>query len=231
LLRSLLDCNRITLGKLKSEIEANSKLSVEKHPPLDAKKAADCKNALTARREWAEKTFLDSTAMSFPGGFPKIEESDLGVIGQVGLLLILAWLFYTVRRENHALQSFVDIDKDTRRVGKHFPSSFIIEPQDEFFSAEHIATLHVFFDLLDLIAYDWVGELSVRFVAELFLLIGVWVITISILRYVIDSSILLNGWYLASKLVWVREWDENTDEPASKVHVDLERQTAVKVSN
>ena len=52
--------------------------------------------------------------MSFPGGFPKIEESDLGVIGQVGLLLILAWLFYTVRRENNALQSFVDIDKDTR---------------------------------------------------------------------------------------------------------------------
>jgi hypothetical protein len=156
----------------------------------------------------------------------------------------------------------VDINARDREVGNRFPTEFILEPQDELLSAEHlayayhavaqrflfvfarharplfgvtialvaipavVATLHVLSDLVDLIAYEFASGLTLRFVLGLVLLIVVWRVTIAIIGYVIDSSILLNGWYLASKHVWTKEWDESTDGPASKVKVNTEQQTA-----
>jgi hypothetical protein len=260
-----IDCNRVMLGRLDDDLKANPTLSPEKQPALSEKKQKDCVDALTKRRSWAEKTYLDSTGMSFPGGFQKVEESDLGVIGQGGLILVLAWLFYAQRRETHAIQTFVDIDTSTRRQRKIFPLVFILEPQDDFLSAEHlayayhavaqrfilifarfatpllgvtvlllglpalVATLHVASDLRDVAAYQWIGQLTARIILEVGLLSIVWFITFMIIKYVIESSLLLAAWYLASKNVWLDEWDENTDHPASKVKVNISLQTAESV--
>jgi hypothetical protein len=43
-----------------------------------------------------------------------------------------------------------------------------------------------------------------------------------------QSSILLNGWYLASKFVWEDDWDETNDSQAPKVRVSRIEQTAKK---
>jgi hypothetical protein len=249
-----IDCNRVTAGTLSKDLKESTKLAPEKREA--------CESALKGRRAWAEKAYLDSTEMSFPGGFPKIQVSDLGVIGQGGLLLILAWLFYALRRENHAIRTFVDLDARTRKNGGLLPGSLILEPQETFFSAEHlayayhavsqkfvfifsryyrpllvttvllvsipaiIASLHVISDLFDVIDYDWARPLTFRFVLEVVLLVLVWFVTIKTTGHVLDSSLLLNAWYLASKNVWYTEWDENTDDPASRVRVNVREQTA-----
>jgi hypothetical protein len=255
-----IDCKRVTVGRL----QVNESLPLEQQPALSPKEKKDCEDALTERRSWAEKAYLDSTAMSFPGGFQKIEESDLGVIGQGGLILLLAWLFYAQRRETHAIQTFVDVDAGTRRHGTVFTSEFILEPQDEFLSAEHlayayhavaqrfllifvhfatplltvtflllgipaiVATLHVVGDLRDVADYQWEGQLTARVVFEVVLLGIVWFVTLKIIIYVVESSRLLAAWSLASR-VWLEEWDENTDHPASKVKVNIRLKTAEKL--
>ncbi len=128
-----LDCNRVTAGSL-TEQEMNGATL------LTDEKKKECENALRARREWAEKAYLESATMSFPGGFPKVDESDLGIIGQLGLLLILTWQYYSVRRENHAVTSFVDVDKEgSKFVRFHLPEEFVIEPQQpDYLYAEHL---------------------------------------------------------------------------------------------
>lgn len=249
------DCQRVS-GILTAD-EAQGK------ERLDEEKEEDCKRALQARSDWAEKAFLDSTLISFPGGFSKLQSSDLGIVGQVGLLLILAWQFYAIRRENHAIRSFVDIDEHHRRIQGWGPSKkFILEPQDVDLSAEHlayayqataqrfvflfsrwskpllgvtvgltcvpalVATLHVISDGFDLNAYGLIPSLAARFSAEVILLILVWYVSIGLSRYVIDTGTVLNGWYLAVTNVWMDEWDETTNYPASKVDVDIRDQSA-----
>jgi hypothetical protein len=260
-LQFMIDCKRVTAGRL----QVNESLSPEKQPALSPDQKKDCEKSLTERRSWAEKAYLDSTAMSFPGGFQKVEESDLGVIGQCGLILLLAWLFYAQRRETHAIQTFVDVNSHTRHHGTVFTLEFVLEPQNDFLSAEHlayayhavaqrfllifarfatplltvtilllaipaiVATLHVLGDPRDAAAYQWVEHLTARFVFEVILLIIVWFVTLMIIKYVIESSRLLAAWSLASKEVWLDEWDENTDHPASKVKVNIRNQTAEKL--
>lgn len=258
--RVRIDCRRVTAGK-------SEKLGKEKgwfkdlSDELTNDEAKFCSSPIKERREWAEKTFLESTSMSFPGGFQKIQQSDLGVIGQLGLILVLVWLFYALRRENHAIRAFVDVNEHTRKTGQRFPVSYILEPQERFFSAEHlayayhavsqrflfifskyhrpllgttvllvavpaaVATLHVLSDVRDVRDYNWAPPLSIRLLVEGVLLVLVWFVTIKIIALVVESSLLLNGWYLASKNVWIDEWDENTDEPASAVRVKMLEQT------
>jgi hypothetical protein len=98
-----------------------------------------CAEATKRRYEWADKAFLESTLVSFPGGFGKLSVADLGVIGEVGLLLIMSWAFFTARRENHSVRAIVDMDDASRRRSYWCPRAFKLEPQDEHLSAEHYA--------------------------------------------------------------------------------------------
>jgi hypothetical protein len=50
--------------------------------------------------------------------------------------------------------------------------------------------------------------------------------TLKIILTSINTSLLLNGWYLAARDVWIEEWDERNANPASNVKVDFIRQTA-----
>jgi hypothetical protein len=256
-----IDCNRVTGGSISDIVKAAEAVPASQQADLNKDQKARCKTALSNRLDWAEKTYLSSTVMSFPGGFPAIEESDLGVIGQAGLLLILIWLFYAMRREHHAIRTFVDMDKNTRDSGVLFPKSFVLEPQESFFSAEHlayayhavsqrfvfifskydrpllgvtvflfaipgiVASLHVFSDLFDVIDYDWASALSVRLLVEGIMLILVWYVTIGIMHHVLKSNTLLHGWFLASKHIWIDEWDETNEDPASRVRIDMPHQT------
>lgn len=57
-----------------------------------------------------------------------------------------------------------------------------------------------------------------------------WVLTYLIVRFEIDTSVLLNGWYLAARDVWEDEWDETPEKQkmASSVKVDVAQQRAEK---
>ena len=88
-----------------------------------------------------------------------------------------------------------------------------------------VATMHFFSDGYSLLSYGLVAHLLMRFSFEALLLIVVWFMTFKILKYVFDTSLLLNGWYLASD-IWMTEWDETTDNPAKRVYVNLRNQTA-----
>src|SRR5204862_1308337 len=96
-----------------------------------------CKEMIKQRFEWAERSHLDATIISFPGGFAKVIVSDLGIIGQIGLLLILSWSFFAVRRENHAIRAIVDMDEASRNLNRWFPKRFKLIPKNSAFSAEH----------------------------------------------------------------------------------------------
>ena len=89
-----------------------------------------------------------------------------------------------------------------------------------------IATLHVMSDSIDVSDYNWTPALTIRLAVETLLLLLVWFVVLNIIRNALQSSILLNGWYLASKYVWIDEWDETTADPATRVKVNLWLQTA-----
>ncbi len=228
-------------------------------------KSKDCIKKLSERRKWAEDAWLSSQAMSFPGGFSKLLESDLGVIGQAGLLLILIWHFYASRRENHAITAFVNKPKEYQRLGLFTPE-FLLEPQEPFLAAEHlvyaylsiaqrfmflfssynrpllhltmflesipalVATWEVYTDTIGLIAYDWPPELIWRFTIEIVLLIFVWLVTLALIRYVIETSIILNGWFLASDQKWMKIWKSNLDAKAPPVKINRLTQEALEPS-
>jgi hypothetical protein len=257
----LFDCGRVSNGSLD---EAAQQKALAQGELLPREHHSDCMKKLNARRKWAEETFLSSQSMSFPGGFSKLLESDLGVIGQAGLLLILAWHFYASRRENHAIIAFVDRDEESRRLG-FFSPSFLLRPQRPFVSAEHlvyaylsiaqrfmfifsryerplliftiflecvpalVASWEVYTDTRGIIQYDWPPKLMWRFVIEIVLLIFVWLLTWSVIKYVLDTSIILNGWYLASKKVWMGTWESKVDAKAPVVRVHPAMQSAEEV--
>jgi len=247
------DCGRVTAFPFPPDHVHNE----------DEKK--DCVDALQKRDDWAEKAYLESTTISFPGGFAKQGLSDLGIVGQVGLLLILAWAFYSTRRENDAIRAFVDLDDETRRLGYFFPKKFLLVPQDDFFSAERltyayhavaqrfmfilarynrpllgatialaslpsaVAVWGVISDVEGLWYYRLDPSLVVRFGISVVLLIVVVYVTFNTIRYMVETSVILNGWCLASTKVWINQLNEAPDEPACTADIDIERQTAKPV--
>jgi hypothetical protein len=221
-----------------------------------------CALVVKSRHDWAEKAYLDSTLVSFPGGFAKLSISDLGIVGQVGLFLILSWCFFSMRRENHAIRAIVDMDSASRENNRWFPTSFILEPKDPYFSAENVAyayhsvaqrfvflfsqhsrplliytvmlimapaivaSWNMYTDLRDIIATPVEFSLVVKTFIEMVILGLVWWVTLAIVRLQIDTSVLLNGWHLASRFVWMEEWDETNTDPASRAKIDVLTQTA-----
>jgi hypothetical protein len=66
----------------------------------------------------------------------------------------------------------------------------------------------------------------VRVLIGLLLFICIVIVTLRSARLESNTSTLLNAWYLASRDVWMKEWDENTDDCASTVEINVEAQTA-----
>src|SRR5262249_15637066 len=71
-------------------------------------------------------------------------------------------------------------------------------------------------------------SILLRTVIESLLFICVLLTTIRIARAEIGTSVLLNGWFLASRDVWMDQWDEGTHEPASPAIIDVRQQIAMK---
>jgi hypothetical protein len=233
--------------------------------PLSPEKRLEvCAEATKLKFEWAEKAYLDSTLISFPGSFGKLSVSDLGLAGGFGLLLIISWCFFSSRRENHAIRAIVDMDDSSKRKnGRWCPTNFILKPQDPYLSAEHyayayhavaqrfvflfsrydrplllitillccvpalVATWNIYTDGRDVIRLE-VTSLYPRVFIECALLILIYFATAKIVLFQINTSALLNGWHLAARDVWMKEWDERTTDSASMVHVDVRAQRARK---
>jgi hypothetical protein len=95
-------CNQITSGITKATVTTSEKIEV-------------CSRIVTQRFKWSDNAFLEGTMVSFPGGFGKLSIADLGIVGQFGLLLILSWCFFAVRRENYAIRAIVDRKRNSGR--------------------------------------------------------------------------------------------------------------------
>jgi hypothetical protein len=93
-----------------------------------------------------------------------------------------------------------------------------------------VSSLHLLTDIIDFWQLRGVFEPTVywRFSIELVLLAFVWLVTCQILKFVVDTSLLLNGWYLAARDVWMRDWHHPTYRPAPRAHIDIANQTAAE---
>lgn len=235
----------------------------------------DFRERLPTQLTWAGGVVRESRLVAFPFNLGKITISDLCILGQAGLLLILAWSFFALRRENHALVSLIDFDKQTqkRAVCAVFAYLFLpkwlgqlrygIVPQDRYLSAEHLAYanhvtaqrfLFIFsrrakpllkttlaLGLLPLGVAAWnfgtdvrdvfrmgstpTPTVHLRVLLEIVMLLAVSVVTARTMWFAMHTAVVLNGWHLATR-VWMEEWDERTDDPASPVIVDALTQQA-----
>jgi hypothetical protein len=89
-----------------------------------------------------------------------------------------------------------------------------------------VSVLHFYTDIRDVAnnAFEW--SVYLRVLIEMALLGIVCLLTAKIVEYIIDTSVLLNGWNLAVRDVWLKEWNESLDEAAAPVIVDVSVQKA-----
>lgn len=229
-------------------------------------KKSYCLRLVNEKVNFGNQLKQQTETMAFPGGFSPMTVTDLGVLGQSGVLLILLWLLFASRRENHAVRSFVDINRETRDMGIWFPKEYILVPQRNNLplTAEHfdyayqsvaqrfififsrhsrpllittlillsipsiVASWNFYTDLRDLNVNNpaWETAVGDHVIGETILLFFVLGVTYRILRHVSDTSILLNGWYLATRYVWGPEWNERNLKEPPLVRINVERQSA-----
>jgi hypothetical protein len=225
---------------------------------------AYCRQTALDRHAFAEKAVLESAMVALPAGLGRLHISDFGIMGNAAILFILLWSYYAMRRENHAIKTFVDFDESRRRNASWVPAIFCLEPQDPNLSAEHYAfsyhavsqrflflfsvhtrpllvatvtlgsvpaiasALNLLSDIASLVTQSDLFEPSVfaRFAVEIALFAVVLVVTWKIVCLLVETSVLLNGWQLAVSYVWMNEWDESTDDPASDAEINVAAQTA-----
>lgn len=234
-----------------------------------AKKLEYCRGLVTERYTFASNSYLQSMYTSLPGGMGRLHISDLGVMGNLGTLLLLSWTYFALRRENHAIKTFVDLSPADQKTGRAFPSRFLLVPRDEYFSAEHyafayqsvsqrfmfilsshsrpllsltiglmaapaiVSALNFVDDTADIFRTPYLFEpiVWVRYAFEAVLVSIVIFGTLKIILTSINSSLLLNGWHLAVRDVWLDAWDERNDDQASPVLIDATRQIAHAATN
>lgn len=242
---------------------------------MDAGKLQHCAAEIEEQAKWARGARLDASLVTFPGGFARVTVADLAVIGELGLIIILAWSYFALRRENFAVRSIVDMDDATRLacggVTGWLPGRFALVPKGRLLSAEHlafafhavaqrflfilttrsrmllaatlalavfpaaVATLNWGTDLRDLVE-DVLGYRRAALPFRAYVMVGIevgllaltWIITISTAKLIVETGVLLNGWALAVEKIWMEEWDERTDDPASPVVIEARTQRATK---
>jgi hypothetical protein len=103
---------------------------------------AICEQRLGELKERSQVALADSRVLELPGMPVKFHVSDLGVIGQSGVLLLLTWGYYAFRRENHAIKQFVRLRPArpihwTNRMVR-CPREYTLQAVDKHLSAEHL---------------------------------------------------------------------------------------------
>jgi hypothetical protein len=226
-----------------------------------------CKDLAERRFDWIDKGILDATYISYPWVSSKLFVSDLGIVGQLGLFLILSWGFFAIRRENHALRAMVDMDRASLQGRRWAPRRYILSPQEKYLSPEHLAyayhatanrfqfinsqyskplmlfTAILTFlpvsvalgtfgtDIRDVYKFESVSvELVIRLIVEAVFLIATLTISAMAVAIEFNTSVLLNGWHLAVRDVWMFHWDESTQDLAAPVEIDVQSQTAIKAT-
>jgi hypothetical protein len=247
-------CNRILPSTQENPIlERTYKLDQIVHEML-------CDNLIAWRHDKAATAEYDSLFVSFPGGFGKLYVPDLAIMGNIGLLLLLTWMYFAARRENHAIKTFVNIKNGNKRGLFTCNHKYTLDPQDKRLHAEHyvyvyhaiaerflfilsqwsrpllgttailialpavVSALHFYTDAHDVLLRFFEKSVLLLTMCELALVILVIVVTKLIISLVVDTSTLLNAWYLAVQQVWVRSLDEAT--PTDVTSVSIEGQSA-----
>lgn len=203
---------------------------------------------------------VDSWKTLFPGITADVWIFDLGIIGQIALIILLLWFYFAARRENSAIKGFVDFQNP---ISEWFPKKFELKPKQDFLSSEHyvyaynsvtnrflfvisakskshivttmlllifpsmVAGWNVFTDVRDTFKHlDFELDALVRSIIGTILFIFVVSITKRVLKKIIETGILLNGWKLSIRDCWEKEWNENDLHPAPTMTVDREGQIA-----
>ena len=78
----------------------------------------------------------------------------------------------------------------------------------------------------DIVRQPVLNHLQNQIFIELALLLCILYATLYKILYTIDTGFLINAWSLAVRHIWMDEWDERTEHPASKVQVNLDTQEA-----
>jgi hypothetical protein len=177
--------------------------------------------------------------------------------------LILTWLLFALRRENHSVKNFLDFHDAYRPGVFSYRDPFIIRAAEPVLSAEHyayayhavsqrfmflfsvhrsplflasiamglvpgvVSLLNLASNINSLARGSFESTIYIRFSIEVGLVLLVVIISVAIVRFMLDTSVLLNGWGLAVRNVWLRDWDERSpDDAASMVLVSISGQTA-----
>jgi hypothetical protein len=222
-----------------------------------------CRNVLGQNYDFANKAKLEATIVTLPWGMGRMHISDFGITANVTLILILTWLLFALRRENHAVKNFVDFHPAYRPVALTYKDPFIITATEPVLSPEHyayayhavsqrfmflfsvrrsplfmasmalgsfpavISLLNLLSDIRSLATNSFESSVYVRFAIEVGFVLVVVVITVAIIRFMLNTSVLLNGWGLAVHNVWLGAWDESRpDDAPGMVLVSISGQTA-----
>lgn len=191
---------------------------------------------------------------------------DLGIVGQAGLVLLLFWFYFAVRRENHAIRSIIDLDEPAQ--DSLFPNRFVLRPNVKYLGPEHYAyayhavahrfmfltssrakplllttvammalpflssSWHYYTDLRDLFSLPALGsQATIRTIVETYFWILILVYTRACIVVSIQTSVILNGWFLANRDCWEKDWDEEDTAVAKEVLIDRVRQVALYAEN
>jgi len=123
-------CNRILPDTQRNPIIERAHKFADVHEKL-------CDDLIEWRRGKAATAEYESQFVSFPGGFGKLYVPDLAIMGNIGLSLLLIWLYFASRRENQAVKTFVEIRDGNKRGLFADVYKYVLDPQDKRLGPEH----------------------------------------------------------------------------------------------
>ncbi|QOZ24143.1 hypothetical protein [Bradyrhizobium sp. CCBAU 51753] len=91
-----------------------------------------------------------------------------------------------------------------------------------------VSLLDLLTDIRDLLTHTYETEVWIRVMIGMVLFGIVCLLTEKIAGYIVDTSVLLNGWNLAVRDVWMKDWNDPKDETAPMVIIDRVEQKAFK---
>src|SRR3954465_13689969 len=83
-------------------------------------------------------------------------------------------------------------------------------------------------DIIDIFSRRYEISVNIRAVAGSFTLLLIWAITWQIVKLVSDTSVLLNGWYLAARFVWGSYLEMPSVSKAPAALIDTQKQVATR---
>ncbi|MGY8666178.1 hypothetical protein Q3C01_28035 [Bradyrhizobium sp. UFLA05-109] len=89
-----------------------------------------------------------------------------------------------------------------------------------------VSFLDLLTDLRDIFTHTFGTEVTIRVMIGMVLFGIVCLLTARIAMYIVDTSVLLNGWNLAVRDVWMKDWNDPKDEAAPAVMIDRMEQKA-----